>query len=61
MLLKTNSWIDVRDLGSAHVLSLLKEEAGGERIIVTAGKFVWQDWRAYSFPHFFLLEVRNSN
>jgi hypothetical protein len=30
-------WIDVRDLANAHVLSLEKECAGGERIIVSAG------------------------
>ncbi|KAJ7886823.1 NAD-P-binding protein [Mycena olivaceomarginata] len=30
-----------------------KEEAGGERIIITAGAFSWQDWCTYivSFPH----------
>jgi nucleoside-diphosphate-sugar epimerase len=32
------SWVDVRDLGLAHALALEKEAAGGERIIVTAGK-----------------------
>ncbi|KAF7376957.1 Ketoreductase azaE [Mycena sanguinolenta] len=37
-------WIDVRDLGRAHVLALLREEAAGERIILSAGPFVWQDW-----------------
>ncbi|KAJ7079901.1 hypothetical protein C8R44DRAFT_824555 [Mycena epipterygia] len=37
-------WIDVRDLGRAHVLALLKPAAGGERIIVSAGPFIWQDW-----------------
>jgi nucleoside-diphosphate-sugar epimerase len=42
-------WIDVRDLGRAHVLALLKAQAGGERIIVSAGPFVWQDWRAFLF------------
>ncbi|KAK7045109.1 D-lactaldehyde dehydrogenase [Favolaschia claudopus] len=37
-------WVDVRDLGRAHVLALRRPEAGGERIIVSAGAFVWQDW-----------------
>ncbi|KAF7332838.1 D-lactaldehyde dehydrogenase [Mycena venus] len=37
-------WIDVRDLALAHVRALEKEEAGGERIIITAGAFAWQDW-----------------
>ena len=30
-------WIDVRDVAEAHVLSLQRENAGGERIIVSAG------------------------
>lgn len=38
-------WIDVRDLGLAHVAALAKSEAGGERFIISAGSFVWQDWR----------------
>ncbi|KAF7973250.1 hypothetical protein HWV62_15763 [Athelia sp. TMB] len=37
-------WIDVRDLGLAHVAALAKSEAGGERFIISAGSFVWQDW-----------------
>ena len=30
-------WVDVRDLADAHVLSLEKEAAGGERIIISGG------------------------
>ncbi|KAJ7479138.1 hypothetical protein FB451DRAFT_1086612 [Mycena latifolia] len=37
------SWVDVRDLGRAHALALLKAEAGGERIIVSAGTYTWQE------------------
>ncbi|OCH88518.1 NAD-P-binding protein [Obba rivulosa] len=37
-------WIDVRDLAEAHVRVLKVPEAGGERIIVSAGPFKWQDW-----------------
>jgi hypothetical protein len=48
------AWIDVRDLGLAHQLALEKEEAGGERLIVSAGTFKWQDfgmsWFSYFFP-----------
>ena len=32
------AWIDVRDLSLAHLLALENETAGGERIIVCAGK-----------------------
>ncbi|KAG2137915.1 hypothetical protein DEU56DRAFT_736589 [Suillus clintonianus] len=38
------AWIDVRDLAEAHVLSLQKEAAGGERMIVSAGLWKWQDF-----------------
>ncbi|KAF8880895.1 hypothetical protein CPB84DRAFT_1792180 [Gymnopilus junonius] len=40
----SNSWVDVRDNALAHVLALEKREAGGERIITTAGGFNWQEW-----------------
>ncbi|KAH6903380.1 D-lactaldehyde dehydrogenase [Coprinopsis sp. MPI-PUGE-AT-0042] len=40
----SSSWVDVRDLADAHVLALEKDAAGGERIIVSAGGFVWQEW-----------------
>ncbi|KAG6856805.1 hypothetical protein H0H87_000502 [Tephrocybe sp. NHM501043] len=39
-----HAFIDVRDLAEAHALALEKDAAGGERIIVSAGSFVWQDW-----------------
>ncbi|CCM04249.1 uncharacterized protein FIBRA_06416 [Fibroporia radiculosa] len=37
-------WTDVRDLAEAHVLAIQKQEAGGERIIVSEGPFKWQDF-----------------
>ena len=43
------SWVDVRDLASAHVLAAQKAEAGGERMIVSGGKFFLQDLRASRF------------
>jgi nucleoside-diphosphate-sugar epimerase len=43
-LTQGSSWIDVRDLGLAHAKAVQKEEAGGERIIVSAGAFIWQEW-----------------
>jgi nucleoside-diphosphate-sugar epimerase len=38
------AWVHVRDLAEAHVLALEKESAGGERIIASAGQWVWQEW-----------------
>lgn len=38
------AWVDVRDLAEAHVLALEKEKAGGERFLVSAGSFVFQDF-----------------
>jgi len=43
----TSAWVDVRDLGEAHVRALRMAEAGGERIIVSSGSYVWQDWGKY--------------
>ncbi|KAH0589917.1 hypothetical protein H2248_000109 [Termitomyces sp. 'cryptogamus'] len=43
--LKTGlAFIDVRDVAEANVLALEKEAAGGERIIISAGPFIWQQW-----------------
>jgi len=44
-----SSWIDVRDLALAHVLALEKglkfsEPEAYQRLIVTSGKYTWQDW-----------------
>ena len=44
----SGGWIDVRDIALAHVLAVQKPEAGGERIIISAGDFVWQDFRESS-------------
>ncbi|KAJ7617968.1 D-lactaldehyde dehydrogenase [Roridomyces roridus] len=44
VLLTGSCWVDVRDLGRAHVLALLKSEVAGQRIIVSEGPWVWQDW-----------------
>ncbi|KAF5353764.1 hypothetical protein D9757_012943 [Collybiopsis confluens] len=39
-----NCWIDVRDLAEAHALALEKEDVANERIVVTAGPYLWQEW-----------------
>ncbi|KDQ65078.1 hypothetical protein JAAARDRAFT_28742 [Jaapia argillacea MUCL 33604] len=39
-----STWVDVRDLALAHILALQKEQAGGNRFIVCAGTFTWQDF-----------------
>ena len=39
-----SSYVDVRDLAEAHVRSFEREEAGGERIIISARTYVWQDF-----------------
>ncbi|THU93557.1 D-lactaldehyde dehydrogenase [Dendrothele bispora CBS 962.96] len=39
----SDGWVDVRDAALAHIRSLEVEEAGGERIILCAGPFVFQD------------------
>jgi len=37
------SYADVRDVALANVLAVEKEAAGGERILVSAAPFTWQD------------------
>ncbi|KAF7975442.1 hypothetical protein HWV62_9579 [Athelia sp. TMB] len=39
-----NCWVDVRDLAQGHLRALEKAEAGGERIVLAQGSFVWQDF-----------------
>ncbi|KIK51291.1 hypothetical protein GYMLUDRAFT_50664 [Collybiopsis luxurians FD-317 M1] len=44
-LTTSNCWIDVRDLAEAHGLALEKDqEVANERMLVTAGPYVWQEW-----------------
>ncbi|KAI9058001.1 NAD-P-binding protein [Trametes sanguinea] len=38
------NWTDVRDLARAHVLALQKPDVGGNRFIISAGPFKWQDF-----------------
>jgi len=42
-------WIDVRDVATAHALALEKEDAGGQRMIVAAGTFTWNDVCEFTF------------
>ncbi|KAI9058007.1 NAD-P-binding protein [Trametes sanguinea] len=37
-------WVDIRDLGQALVLGVTKPEAGGQRFVVSAGTFTWEDF-----------------
>ncbi|KAH8924707.1 NAD(P)-binding protein [Atractiella rhizophila] len=39
-----HGWIDARDVAAGCVKALEVPEAGGERIVVNAGEFVWQDF-----------------
>ncbi|KAF9257411.1 D-lactaldehyde dehydrogenase [Marasmius fiardii PR-910] len=41
---KRSTWVDVRDVAEAHVRALIKGEAGGKRIILSAEPFSWQEW-----------------
>ncbi|KAJ3533964.1 hypothetical protein NMY22_g7119 [Coprinellus aureogranulatus] len=36
------SYVDVRDFAQAHINALIRDEAGGERVIVAAGALTWQ-------------------
>ncbi|KAG7443070.1 D-lactaldehyde dehydrogenase [Guyanagaster necrorhizus] len=39
-----HGWADVRDVAMAHVRAMEVPSAGGERIIISVGSWVWQDW-----------------
>ncbi|KAI1798371.1 NAD(P)-binding protein [Ganoderma leucocontextum] len=39
-----SSYVDVRDLAQGHVLAVTQQEAGGERVIISAGPWKWQDF-----------------
>ncbi|KAI8986793.1 NAD(P)-binding protein [Trametes punicea] len=39
-----SSYVDVRDLALAHALALQKPDVAGERIIISAGPWKWQDF-----------------
>jgi len=39
-----SSWIDVRDVGRAHVLAFEKAESGGKRFLLSGGMHIWQDF-----------------
>jgi nucleoside-diphosphate-sugar epimerase len=39
-----HGWVDVRDVAAAHIKALETPEAGGERILLSAGSFVWEDF-----------------
>lgn len=39
-----HAWVNVRNIAEAHIRALEKPEAGGKRIVVACGSFVWQDF-----------------
>lgn len=45
--------VDVRDVALGHVLSLEKEEAGGERFITGNGPFSFEELREFSTVPYF--------
>ncbi|OSD04811.1 NAD-P-binding protein [Trametes coccinea BRFM310] len=44
--LPPHCWVDVRDLAQSLVLSVTTPAAGGQRLIVSAGPFVWEELAA---------------
>ncbi|KAL3258693.1 hypothetical protein ABHI18_005822 [Aspergillus niger] len=40
----SHGWVDVRDVAGAHIRALETPSAGGHRIIVSGGSWVWQDF-----------------
>ncbi|KAH9487440.1 NADPH-dependent methylglyoxal reductase GRE2 [Psilocybe cubensis] len=48
-LKSTWAYVDVRDVAAAHVESIKKEAAGGERILLSADSSTWQETRNLMF------------
>ncbi|TEB29189.1 D-lactaldehyde dehydrogenase [Coprinellus micaceus] len=44
MLHGSHGWVDVRDVAEAHARSFERADLGGERVIVYAGPFIWQEF-----------------
>ena len=43
LTIPSHGWVDVRDVARGHTLALSVPDAGGERICLIGGPFVWQD------------------
>ncbi|KAI1794357.1 NAD(P)-binding protein [Ganoderma leucocontextum] len=39
-----SSYVDVRELAQGRVLAVTQQEAGGERVVISAGPWKWQDF-----------------
>lgn len=50
LITSPGSWVDVRDVATAHAVSLSNPNAGGERFITSGGGFTWQ---GISESHYF--------
>ncbi|THU78801.1 NAD(P)-binding protein [Dendrothele bispora CBS 962.96] len=58
-----HGWVDVREVSAGHIKAMETPEAGGERIIICAGSYVWQDcvdainsvvptpWKSHLLPY----------
>ncbi|RPD65277.1 NAD(P)-binding protein [Lentinus tigrinus ALCF2SS1-7] len=55
-----SSYVDVRDLALAHALAITKQEASGNRIIVSAGAFKWQDFVSAAHKYYSSLPAGNT-
>jgi nucleoside-diphosphate-sugar epimerase len=44
MLHGSHGWVDVRDVAEAHARSFERADLRGERVIVYAGPFIWQEF-----------------
>ena len=42
--LRSDSYVDVHDLTKAILLAITTPAAGGERFVISAGQFRWEDF-----------------
>lgn len=55
-----HGWVDVRDVAAAHIRALESQDAGGQRIIVSGGEWVWQDMSKLMHP-MLIISKTNAN
>ncbi|KAF8343833.1 D-lactaldehyde dehydrogenase [Cantharellus anzutake] len=44
LLKPTNNWVDVRNVADAHAEAVVRDNAGGERYLISNGAYIWQEF-----------------
>lgn len=44
LLTPANNWVDVRNVADAHAEAIIRDNAGGERFLISNGPYTWQEF-----------------